>query len=235
MPPNGLTLGGIIQTNVNANMGAISGHFPLSQSNPSYFIELCNSIGQGIISGGPSINFTTNDTGLQGSPLVQGTGTGIGIIVDASFIKPNLYTRIRNYVIADFGRTQHSVFPPPVGNSGQYLEALCNGIADSIASYYTTAWSLNSTHPQIYSGTGLIVDGNFSGIFATTIQGSIQSFATNLVGPFWPRLAQAISEIYVEAIENHSTGTVTITGSCNPSITQICGINATGNGTGVAS
>jgi hypothetical protein len=83
-------------------------------------------------------------------------------------------------------------------------------------------------------GTGAINDGQFSGLVATAIQGSIQSLAFNLEGSFWPTLAQAVSESYVALIEQHSTGMVTITGTCVPSISQVCGIGGTGTGTGTA-
>ena len=234
MPASGSTLASLIQSDVNSRMAAIRGYAPLSQRNPHYFIELCQAIGLGIIQGGPSINFTTTDTGKGGTPLVAGVGNGIGIVTDSSFFVQDLYTRIRNYVIADFGRTVHDPYPPRPGNSGQYLLALCQGIADALASYYPTAWTLLSTHPQIYMGTGIINDGQFSGLSATTIQADIVAGAPDFRGRFWPRLAQAISESYVLLIEQHSTGMVTITGTCTPGLSQTCDISSTGTGTGVA-
>lgn len=234
MSVSGSALAALVKSDVNARMQAIRGYAPLQQRNPRYYIEFADAIGMGIITGNPVIDFTTNDTGNQGSPLVQGIGAGIGIVIDYNFFVQDLYTRIRTYVIEDFNRTLHEPYPPGPGNSGQYLLALCQGIADAISTYYPTAWTLASTHPQIYMGTGIITDGQFSGLSAPSIQAAIQSGAPNFIGRFWPRLAQAISESYVELIENHSTGMVTITGTCISSLSQTCGIGGTGNGMGTA-
>lgn len=234
MSANGSILAGLIQSNVDSRMAAIRRYHPLSQRNPSYFIELCHAIGIGIIQGGPVIDFHTTDTGKGGEPLVQGIGAGIGIIIDYSFFVEDLYTRIRRYVIEDFGRTLHDPYVPRPENSGQYLLALCEGIADSLQSYYPTAWTLASTHPQIYQGIGIINDGQFFGLSAPTIQADIIANAPRFIGRFWPRLAQAISESYVLLIEQHSTGMVTITGTCNDGISQICNLSSTGIGTGTA-
>lgn len=236
MPASGSALAALVQSNVDSRMAAVMGrgHHPLAQKNPHYFIELCTAIGTGIISAGPVINFTTNDTGQEGSPLVPGVGNGIGIVTDPSFFIQDLYTRLRGFIIADFGRTNHDPFPPRSTNSGQYLLALCLGINDSFLSYYPTAWTLVSAHPQIYMGTGLITDGQFSGLSSSAIQGAIISGAPDFRGRFWPRLAQGVAESYVALIEQHSTGMVTITGTCVPSISQVCGIGGSGNGSGTA-
>jgi len=222
MAASGSALAALVKTNVNTRMTAVSGHAPLSQNNPSYYIEFANAIGMGLVSGGPVIEFTTNDTGNQGSPLVPGVGAGIGIVTDPTFF------------VEDFGKTSHDAYPPSTGNSGEYLLALCEGINDSILTYYPLAWTLVSAHPEIYMGTGIISDGQFSGLIATAIQAAIVSGAPNFVGVFWPRLAQAIAESYVALIEERSTGTVTITGNCTPSVSQTCGIGGSGNGTGTA-
>ena len=237
MPPSGSALAALIRADVDARMAAIAGHHPLQQRNTHYYIELCDAIGNGIIGGGPIINFTTVDAGLAGVPLVEGIGTGIGIITDPTFFVQDLYTRIRDYVIQDFGRTIHDPYLPGPGNSGEYLLALCQGINDALMSYYPTAWTLASIHPQIYMGTGLINDGQFFGLSISAIQAAIIAGAPDFRGRFWPRLAQAIAESYVGLIEQHSTGTVTITGTCIISITppQTCGITGVGVGSGVAS
>lgn len=234
MAASGSALAALVQTNVNSRMSAVRGHAPLSQPNPSYYIQFATAIGTGIISGGPVIDFTTDDTGNMAAPLIPGTGNGIGIVTDPSFFVEDLYTRTRGYIIADFGKTSHEAYPPSSGNSGQYLLALCEGINDSILSYYPTAWTLSSNHPIIYMGTGIISDGEFSGLSASAIASAIVSGASNFTGVFWPRLAQAISESYVELIEQHSTGMVTITGVCVPSSSQVCGIGGSGTGTGTA-
>ncbi len=227
-------LGALVLSNVDTRFAAVRGWHPLQQRNPSYYILFANAIGKGILTAGPVINFQTQDTGNQGSPFVTGTGAGIGIVVDPNFIVPDLYERARAYIQAEFGRTLHDPYPPRRYNSGEFLLALCLGINDAIMQYYPTTWILSSTHPQIYQGTGVVPYGNFSGLSAPAIAASILSFAPNFVGRFWPKLAQAISESYVELIHNHSTGTVTITGNCVSSISQSCGIGGTGIGTGTA-
>ena len=233
MAVSGSDLGALIKTNVNTRMTAIQGHSPLGQNNPSYYIEFATAIGTGIVSGAPIISFTTTDTGGQGIPPIPGVGAGVGIVTDPTFFIQDLYTRVRGYIIQDFEKTLHDPYPPSSGNSGEYLLALCKGINDSFLSYYPTAWTLISAHPLIYLGTGLITNGQFSGLTATAIQAAIVSGAPNFVGKFWPRLAQAIAESYVALIEQHSTGTVTITGVCVPSDSQVCGIGV-GVGTGTA-
>lgn len=234
MPASGSALAALIQSDVDTRMAAVRGFHPLGQKNPSYYIEMCTAIGMGIVTGGPVIAFTTNDTGNQGAPPITGTGVGVGIITDPSFFIQDAYTRIRGYIQADFGRSLHDPFPPGPTNSGQFLLALVTGINDAIMTYYPTAWTLASTHPQIYSGTGQINNGQFSGLSATAIAGLIVSLAPRFHGRFWPRLAQGIAESYVALIQQHSTGMVTISGICIPSLSQVCGIGGSGNGTGTA-
>ncbi|MCX9024624.1 MAG: hypothetical protein OIN85_00845 [Candidatus Methanoperedens sp.] len=234
MAASGSALAALVQSDVNSRMGAVQNHFPLAQKRPEFFVEMCQAIGTGIISGGPVIMFTTTDSGVEGSPLVPGTGAGVGIVPDPNFFITDLYTRVRGYIIADFGKTSHDPYPPQARNSGLFLLALCQGINDAFQTYYPTAWTLVSTHPQIYMGTGLINNGQFSGLSASAIKGAIIAAAPRLRGRFWPRLAQAISESYVALIQQHSTGQVTITGTCIPGPSQVCGIGGSGSGTGTA-
>jgi len=237
MAVSGSALATLILADVDSRMAAVAGHHPLQQRNTHYYTEMCEAIGNGIINGAQTISFTTTDAGLAGVPLVAGVGAGIGIVTDPTWFVQDLYTRIRNYVIQDFGKTLHDPYLPGPGNSGQYLLALCQGINDAFLGYYPTAWTLVSAHPQIYTGTGLINDGQFSGLSASAIQADIIAGAPDFMGRFWPRLAQAISESYVGLIEQHSTGMVTITGTCviNIAPPQTCGITGVGAGSGVAS
>lgn len=234
MPISGSVLANLIQTNVDSRMSAVRGVHPLKQRDASYYVEFCQAIGNGIIGGGPSITFTTTDAGQAGSPLVAGVGAGIGIVTDSTFFIQDLYTRFRNYVIQDYGRTLHDPYPPRPGSTGQFLLALCEGINDSLISYFPTGWTLVSTHPQVYQGVGLINDGQFSGLSASAIQANIIADAPRFRGRFWPILAQAIAESYVLLIEQHSTGMVTITGTCSAGMGQTCNISGVGVGTGVA-
>ena len=235
MPVSGPVLANLIQTDVDNRMSMVRGTHPLEQKNPAFYIEFCQAIGLGLILHSHNILFVTNDTGLSAVPFIPGVGVGIGIITDPTFFIQDLYTRIREYVINDFGRTTHDPYPPRPGNSGEFLLALCEGINDAFSSYYPTAWALASVYPIVYLGSGTINNGQFSGLSAQTIQSDIIQGAPNFVGKFWPRLAQAIAESYVALIELHSTGTVTITGICIPSLTQVCSLSGVpGMGSGVA-
>lgn len=234
MPVSGPALAALVQTNINTRMSAVGGYSPLSQQNPSYFIQMCTAIGTGLILGAPAISFTTSDVGFSGAPPIPGVGSGIGIVTDPIFFVEDLYTRIRNYVIQQFGRTAHDPYPPGPSNSGQYLKALCEGINDAFLAYYATAWTLVSAHPLVYAGSGTISDGNFTGIIPSAIQSQIVSLSPLLQGSFWPTMAQAISESYAALIEQHSTGSVTIVGVCVPSLVQVCNLPGTGVGTGTA-
>ncbi len=234
MPVVPAALAALVQANINTRLGAVSGTFPLQQQNPSYYIAFSQAIGMGIALGAPAFLFTSNDTGLTSVPPVPGVVTGIGIMPDPTFFVQDLYTRMRNYAIEDFGQTAHDPYPPSPGNSGEYLEAICEGINDAFQTLYPTAWILTGVDPIVYLGSGTVENGNFTGIEASAIQSLIVSSAPTLTGPFWPRTAQAISESYAALIQQHSTATVTVTGICIPSIAQICaipGVPGTGTGT----
>lgn len=234
MAVSGSALAALIQTKVDTRMSSVGGHSPLAQADPSYFIAFCEALGKGIIQGGPSISFTTNDTGSKGIPAVTGTGVGMGIVPDATFFIEDAYTRIRGYILADLGSSMHDSYPPGAGNSGEYLLALCQGLNDAFQEYYPTAWTLASTHPAIYAGSGSIVNGHYSGLSDSAIKGAIVSAGSTMQGSFWPKLAQAIAESYVKLIHEHSTGQVTIAGVCVPGSSQDCGINGSGTGSGAA-
>lgn len=235
MPVIPAALSALIEIDIDSEMAkAYNGVHPLAQKDPSYFIAMCTAIGTGIALGGPVISFTTSDSGVMGAPPVPGVGTGVGIVVDSDFFIKDLYTRIRGYIIADFGKTSHDAYPPGAKNSGQYLLAMCTGIGKAIKTNFATAWILTSAHPLIYIGSGTISNGNFFGITAPAIKSAIVAAGPLMKGPFWPRTAQAISESYVEMITQHSTGSVTIVGICVPSLVQVCGIGSSGVGTGAA-
>jgi hypothetical protein len=234
MPIVPSVLATLITNNVSQNMGSISGNFPVAQQNPSYFLQMCLSIATGIAEGSKGLVFTTNDVGFSGIPPIPGAGAGVGINVDSDFFTQDLYSRIRGYIVEQYGNTTHEIYPPSTGNSGEYLLALAKGISDSVKFHFSTAWILTSTHPLVYSGTGTIGKGNFSGLIDTGIQSLILSGSPTLQGPFWPNIAKAISESYVATITQNSTGTVNIIGFCVPSLSQVCGIPGVGVGAGVA-
>lgn len=207
---------------------------PLYQRNNFYFISFANAIGQGIAAGTPFINFTTIDTGVKGIPLITGTGVGVGIFFDAKFFEQTAYTNVRNAVIANFGKSLHDPYPPRIENVGMYLKAVCKAVGESIEEHYKTAWTLNSTHPIIYTGTGKINNGMFSGIEQDLVISQIMSRSTMMRGRFWPIMVQEIAKAYKLTIETRSYSQVTITGVCIPSTSQVCMISSGGSGTGIA-
>lgn len=235
MPANGGLMGQMMVTKVDANMRAINGKGPLALlSDQSYYREFLTAVAKGFADGTININFTTTDTGQIGTPAVAGVGTGTGIKVDSEYLTQTLYTAIRNRTQA-FGKTLHDQYPPSAGNSGKYLEALCRGIAEAVRDHYIAAWILNSTHSQVYAGSGQIPNGGFSGLSPERIKGLILQYSPRLKGAFWPIMAEEIARGYVKAIHERSTGQVSITGTCTPGPGQLCGLGGSGSGTGVAS
>jgi hypothetical protein len=219
-----------------------SGRSPLAQDDPSYFIAMCTAIGTGIATGSPTISFTTSDSGFKGGPpplavppSIPGTGSGVGITVDDSFFKEKIYTVLRNNIISEFGETSHDPYPPSGSNSGKFLLAIAKAVSESVKEHFLTAWTLTSSHPMIYSGTGTIGNGNFSGLVPNAVSSAMQSAAPTLQGPFWPKVCQGIAQAYVDTIHTKSTGTVTIIGVCVPNASLVCNIPGTGSGSGAAS
>ena len=225
----------LFQDKIHVNMqGCYDYGGPLSSKNPSYYIEFCTAIATGISDGSKIINFTTADAGMGGAPPVPGVGAGVGIFVDKAWLHKTLYTRILAKIKSTFGRTLHGDFPPGPNDSGRFLDAVCIGIADSIEEHFKIAYNLVSAHPLVYMGVGKINEGMYFGLQPNNIASLIKAAGPRLKGKFFPIMIQVISEVYVEAIHKHSTGTVTITGVCVPSVAQVCGINMIGTGTGTA-
>lgn len=236
MPAIGAALGQLIQTNVDSKMSAVGGN-PLGQKDPSYFIAMCAAIGTGIASQA-TLTFTTTDAGAVATPPIPGIGAGVGVIVDEVFMSEKMYTYLRDQAIADFGSTAHSSWPPS-GGSGLFLKALTDGICESIKTHFATAWILASVHPTVYLGTGLITAGGFSGVVEAGIASVMAGAASQMKGPFWPKMCTNIAKGFKDGIEQKATGTVVITGICIPLVPpagfQICGVPGTGSGSGVAS
>jgi len=234
MPVVAPVLSALIETNVDTYMAAVRGVHPLNQRNPAYFVALCTAIGTGIALGSPLITFTTADTGLSGIPPVPGVGAGVGIVIDDAYFREQIYTNARTAILSRFGKTRHDAYPPSQGNSGEFLDALAHGVATSVKTHFATAWILASGHPQVYAGAGVINDGNFGGLSSSLVKSSIIASGPTLLGIYFPDLAGAIADAYVSTIETKSTGSVTITGACVPSMAQVCGIPTTGSGAGTA-
>lgn len=226
----------LIKNKVNDNMASFGKYpGPMAQKNPSYFMSMCQGIGQGIADGTKSVNFVTKDKGMAGLPFVGAAGTGIGIDVDAVLMDQVIYSGLRDLSIADFGSTSHDPFPPRPTNSGNYLRSLSKGIADAIKEHYKVAVTLNSTHTTVYFGKGDVILGAFYGLSADSIKGLILAASPSLQGAFWPKIADTIAKAYVDGIHNHSSGLVLINGTCIPSSSQSCGTPFVGVGNGVAS
>lgn len=233
MPILPAALGSLITQNVAANFTALSGTNPLNQKTPAYFTEFCTAFAKGLATGIPTISFDTLDTGFKGVPAKPGVGTGTGIIVDLDDMDRTIYTEVRNQVIATYGETTHHPYPPNSTNSGTYLRALSKGIAASLKTHFATAWTLASTHPQIYAGSGSLL-GKIKNISASNIQAATLAQSPSLKGAFWPKMALAVATGIKTSLETKATGTVTIVGICAPSAKQLCAIPGTGLGSGIA-
>jgi hypothetical protein len=232
----------MIQTNIRTNMTKISGYDPMAQENPIYFTQMCQSIGRGIAASTTSLSFTTSDNGFTSAPLVPpGVGTGSGIIVDQNLISKNIYNSARDAIVSKYGGTMHDSWPPKPKNSGEYLKAISDGIAKAVKEHFAVAWTLNSTHTIIYSGSGQVdplLNHKFTGIMPDLVGTSIQSFSPNLKGEFWPDFCNAIAKGYADGVMSSAKANVTIIGVCIPLVppagAQVCGLPAVGTGTGVA-
>ena len=229
-------LSALIQARMASNFEAVLDYNPLNGHDTSYFQEFCTAFGSGIATGTITVPFVTADTGLKGIPFVAGVGTGIGIIVDEAFFKETIYTNVRNAILAQFGRTNNIPFPPTTKFNGLVLQAMAEAISHSVKTHFATVWTLTSTHPMIYSGTGLIENGDYSGISSSLVNSQIQVFGPRLSipGSVFPNMSLAVAQAYKTTIETMSTGTVTITGTCSPSVSQVCAVPSTGTGSGVA-
>lgn len=255
MAVNGEVLAALIMSKMDTKFKTVRDYSgPLAQRNPAFFIEFCQAIGKGIVQGDPIINFVTVDVGVSGNPLVVGTGVGLGVIVDTDMFTKFLYEEVRNQSIATYGDTKHPAWcdgwrmkddpvPPPAGhcsleanpyNPYNFLTAMCEAISESVSEHYAQFRVLQSTHPQIYAGTGTIEKGGFVGVNPMAVASSIQSLGPSMKGSFWPILCTAIGVAYSRAIMEESTGEVAITGVCVPSQSSTCGISSTGIGSGTA-
>jgi hypothetical protein len=254
---SGDILGLLIQSKMDTKFKQVKDYAgPMAQSNPSYFIQFCGAIAKGIIQGSTVINFVTVDAGTAGSPVVPGTGAGVGIVVDKNWFTKNLYIEIRAQVINAHGETTHPAWcdpwdaindplnPLPADhcslhvnqyNPYNFLTAMCESISEAVTEHYAQFRILTSAHPTVYAGVGRIEEGGFLGISANTVASSIQGQGASMNGSFWPIMCQAIGKVYADAIMNHSTGEVVITGVCAPSSSQSCGVGGSGSGTGSAS
>lgn len=233
MPIQPTLLGGLITDNISSRMAAIAGTNPLAQKNPAYFKSFCKSIATGLAQALPMIEFQTQDSGMTGKPAKPGIGQGVGIIIDARHMDESIYTAARQSIISQFGETTHSAYPPPSGNSGEYLRAVSEGVSLAIKTHFMTCWTLTSQHPAVYSGTGK-AKGKFKPLPVSKIKAAIQGSAPSLKGAFWPQMCEAIAQGISKSLQTHADATLTIVGVCAPSAKQLCNIPGKGTGTGKA-
>jgi hypothetical protein len=253
MAVNSTLLSLLLKTKTDSNYKRVMQYNgPLAQSNPNYFIQFCDAIAKGVILGSPNIQFITKDTGFTGAPLKAGSGLGLGIKIDKNWFTRNLYSSIRERVIAHYGSTAHPEWCEDWDIQGNvpedhcslgthqynpynFFTATCESISESISEHYEQFMVLTSSHPSIYSGAGKIEKGAFTGISAISVKDSIVANSALLKGDFWPIMVEEIAKVYTEAIMFHSTGEVMITGICIPTQSQLCSIIGFGVGSGLAS
>jgi hypothetical protein len=238
MPIVPAVLGQLIQQKVDANVRAsanVQGYDgPLSQQNPTYFIQMCQAIATGMAQGTPVITFTSTDSGLMGAPPIPGVGSGLGIVVDVQQTSQLMYTQVREAGLELFGKTENDPWPPAPDNSGRFLKALTDGIAQAMQEHFATCWILASVDPTIYAGSGFVNPGQFSGVVPSQVASAILQATPQLATPGWTQFVTALSTAYAESIMQLDTASLTIIGACVPSLTQVCGIPSVGVGTGSA-
>jgi hypothetical protein len=206
---------------------------PTSALTNNFFTVFCNAIAGGITESINQTTFITEDFGLAGDPFVDGEGTGLGLFVDINPSVERFYNRIRERSIdlaSVFGRTTgHPPWPPPPNN---FMYLLCVALVEAIEERFKIDLALESIHPEIYEGTGTIIE--FTNIDVPTIEGYIESRNTLLFGQGWAFIRQGIAQGFYETLQDFTTGTVIIEGECDASVNQICDIiDQTGNGTGI--
>lgn len=240
MPVSPQALSNLVIQKVNANIRGLSGYQPLGMKNPQYFIRFMTAIATGIAQGNATMPFTTKDSGMMGAPPIPGVGAGVGVDVDKDFLSKCMYTQIRARIIKRFGTTRHEAYPPKRDNSGVYLKAITDGIAEAVKEHYKASYILVSTHPMIYLGQGKAE--NFKVVNHMSIKSIILSLVPEFKGIFLPDFAEGIAVGFKEGIEGikpnnlpYTTAQVTITGVCVPSQSQTCNISpSNGTGAGIA-
>jgi hypothetical protein len=211
MPVIGPELGELIKTNMRNYFQAITKVDPMSQQNPSYFMQFAKGLGMGFMEGTPSISFVTADLGVIASPVpIPGVGHGVGINTNAQYMSQKMYTNIRDRVMSAYGISTHEPWPPTKGNSGEVLKALTDAISDAVHEHYSKSLILVSFHPLLVSGTGKVMKGSFSGLVPQTVSAAIIKNTGSLQGAFWPAMTLAIAEAYVDGIHKETTATVDI-------------------------
>ena len=230
MPIISTTLTSLIQNNIDSNMRTI-GQSPLSMKDPSFYKAMCEAFGSGLTQSTPVIQVQTLDIGSMGAPPVPGFGSGIGIEIDTDVLAKSTY----EYAVKDIINTGHSLsYPVPNSDTGAFLAAISKGLADAIGNHFLSCWTIVTSHPIVYSGSGKILPGMMSGVQQDLVKQCIMNIAPQMKGDFWPRLINAFSKAYVEAIHLKAKGKVNINGICIPAPGVLCGLPSTGAGQGTA-
>jgi hypothetical protein len=226
MPIVAVGLANAIRSQLIANLSDFNAPFDRPQS-----LIFCNAIASGVANSTNGQPFTTADTGVRASSPVPGVGLGRGIFGNKDWLIENMYKNIRQEsgaLAASFNsRTLNPSWPPPSSN---VLFKMCQAIGTAVTNSLENEVILNSTHPLIYAGTGLV--NNYPTITPSFVAGNIQSAASSFSGQFWPNFCQAVGKAYSDYIKTQTTATVTITGTCVPSTSQTCNISSSGSGSG---
>jgi hypothetical protein len=213
-----------------AKIVGLSGQNPFAQKNPSYLIEFIHSISNTLAMDCLQITCVTVDAGIGAAPPMPGVGIGKMTVVNEPLLG-RIYTRVREAVIREFGRTAHEAWPPTEG-SGIYLRAILESFTQTTTDFYNKNLTIASVHPFVYTGAYKVTNGGFLAPQPNIIASDIMGKAPSLKGRFWPIFVKAFADGYVEYIQQDLTGTGAITGICVPSVAQVCGLPLPGAGTG---
>lgn len=241
MPANSAVLSSLIQANLSTGFQSISGTNPLSQPDPSKFIAFCVALGTGIAQGIPSLRVKTTDTGFSGGPppgkpnVIPGAGTGKGLSTDAGDMTSRIYQECYRLIKARIPDTKVDAWPPPPGNTGEYLKAISKGVADAVKTHYASCWAIVTMHPDIYAGVGVIGPGDVSGADPGAVKSAMVA-ADPDTGTAYPDICEGVAKGVCASIAAKATGNVTVVGVCVPSASPpfLCGIPNTGSGSGTA-
>lgn len=192
MPLSGSSLSDLMKGHVDQNIKSIDGPGPLGQSDPSYFEQMMEAIGKGTVEGTSGIlTFVATN---PPPPVPTPPYSAQGLIFDAAYFEKTLYNKLRTLSLSISGSTLHDPYPPSKGNSGEFLKAMCAGLATALKVHFLNAPELVS--PQTSPSSSKIDKGQFSGLIPAVISQNIISKASNLNGVFFPQFSLAYASVY---------------------------------------
>jgi hypothetical protein len=183
-----------MQNEVNQRIQGLAGSGPLAQAKPAYFKEMMTAIGTGTVQGTQGqLTFVST---APPPPVPTPPTVGTGLKFDNEYFAKQLYSKLRTLGQAVSGKTLHDPYPPGKGNSGEFLQAICEGLGVAIKKHYSEAALL--TAPQ--TGLAPVTISSFSGLVPVSISGLIMGLAPTLKGPFFPQFALAYATVYTITI-----------------------------------